>query len=232
MDGKKLRIPYPLEVAGRLHTIGNYPRADLATAQTHVQVSRDLGRGPPGVVLGPHVDLMLCWTMLTSKTTQYLGHPGDYRLTFSLPVLLKHGLYMWTIVCSLHSLTASPRLHDFSRQQVLQTPSFTFNTVDTNASKQDPLQFSAAFTMTGNEIPKSEPTTTSSLAWTTPTSQPRPRPATIHEGFSYSFGDEYTSLQSWDSSSFSFQPTPSECLSRPVSMHQDLCSPTPADRSR
>lgn len=117
------------------------------------------------------------------------------------------------------------------RQQLLKTPSFTFNTVDANASEQELPQINNTFAMNGSEIPTSEAMSTPNPAWSTPTSQPRPRPATIHEGFSYSFGDEFASLQSWDSSSFSFQQTPSDCMSRPVSMHQELCSPTPIDNS-
>ncbi|CAK7233815.1 hypothetical protein SBRCBS47491_008738 [Sporothrix bragantina] len=61
--------------------------------------------------------------------------------------------------------------------------------------------------------------------WTTPTSQGlRPRPATIHEGFSYCMGEAYDGLTSWDSSTLSIQQTPSDTVSssRPISMHQDF----------
>lgn len=64
--------------------------------------------------------------------------------------------------------------------------------------------------------------------WTMPTSQPRPRPATIHEGFSFCVPSNYQSLVSWDSSSLSYQQAPSDAISRPISMHQDDC---PTDNS-
>ncbi|RYP22937.1 hypothetical protein DL765_001395 [Monosporascus sp. GIB2] len=63
--------------------------------------------------------------------------------------------------------------------------------------------------------------------WAAPSSQGlRPRPATIHEGFSYCAGEEYGTVPSWDvCSNFSIQ-TPSDSMSRPVSMHQDFYPPT------
>jgi hypothetical protein len=73
--------------------------------------------------------------------------------------------------------------------------------------------------MSGNELPKSEGMDTpNNSAWMTPTSQTRPRPATIHEGFSYCLSDDFASLNSWGSPSLSFQQTPSDVGSRPVSM--------------
>ncbi|KAI0165780.1 hypothetical protein GGR57DRAFT_489326 [Xylariaceae sp. FL1272] len=58
--------------------------------------------------------------------------------------------------------------------------------------------------------------------WSTPTQNSRPRPATIHEGFSFCAGDEFGSMPSWDTSSVLGMNTPSDSLSRPVSMHQNF----------
>lgn len=76
--------------------------------------------------------------------------------------------------------------------------------------------------MNGNDMPiKQEGVGAPAGVWTTPTSQGmRPRPATIHEGFSYSMGDDYGTLPSWDSSPLPMQQTPSDAMSRPVSVHQ------------
>ncbi|KAM7192686.1 meiotic expression up-regulated protein 26 [Naviculisporaceae sp. PSN 640] len=59
--------------------------------------------------------------------------------------------------------------------------------------------------------------------WTTPTSQGmRPRPATIHEGFSYCMGEGFEGVPAWDPSSLQMQQTPSDTMSsRPISVHQD-----------
>lgn len=76
--------------------------------------------------------------------------------------------------------------------------------------------------MNGNDMPiKQEGVGAPAGVWTTPTSQGmRPRPATIHEGFSYSMSDDYGTLPSWDSSPLPMQQTPSDAMSRPVSVHQ------------
>lgn len=69
--------------------------------------------------------------------------------------------------------------------------------------------------------------------WTTPTSQGmRPRPATIHEGFSYCVGEEYGTLPSWESGGLTMQTTPSDTMSRPVSMHQDFYPMTTMEGGR
>lgn len=69
--------------------------------------------------------------------------------------------------------------------------------------------------------------------WTTPTSQGmRPRPATIHEGFSYCMGEGYEGLPSWDSSTMPMQQTPSDTVSRPISVHQEFYPPTTMDNGR
>lgn len=57
--------------------------------------------------------------------------------------------------------------------------------------------------------------------WRTPTSQPRPRPATIHGGFPFGISEGYTSLVPWNSSAMSIEQAPSDTMSRPISMHQD-----------
>ncbi|KAJ2897505.1 hypothetical protein MKZ38_004628 [Zalerion maritima] len=82
--------------------------------------------------------------------------------------------------------------------------------------------------MNGSEMPTKSDGLTPTGVWTTPTSQPtmKPRPATIHEGFSYCVSESYDGLPSWDSSAMSQQQTPSETMSRPVSMHQDFYPPT------
>ncbi|KAI0128724.1 hypothetical protein BJ170DRAFT_580448 [Xylariales sp. AK1849] len=87
--------------------------------------------------------------------------------------------------------------------------------------------------MNGNEMPsKTEGMSAPTGLWTTPTSQGmRPRPATIHEGFSYCVGEEYGTLPSWDPHGLHMQNTPSDTMSRPVSMHQDFYPVTTMDSS-
>lgn len=68
--------------------------------------------------------------------------------------------------------------------------------------------------------------------WTTPTSQEaRPRPATIHEGFSFCAGEEFGTIASWETPSGLTLHTPSDTMSRPVSMHQDFYPVTTMDSS-
>lgn len=92
--------------------------------------------------------------------------------------------------------------------------------------------------MAGSEMPvKTESMGTPAHGmWTTPTSSGmRPRPATIHEGFSYCIGENYNGLPAWDSSNLPLQPqqqqhTPSDTVSsRPISMHQEYYPPTTMD---
>ncbi|KAJ0166348.1 Meiotic expression up-regulated protein 26 [Colletotrichum tanaceti] len=106
------------------------------------------------------------------------------------------------------------------RQQI-QTPSFIFN--PNNKFRRDvPSHTTHIINMNGNDIPvKQEGLGAPAGIWTTPTSQGmRPQPATIHEGFSYSIGDDYGTLPSWESSPLPLQQTPSDAMSRPVSVHQ------------
>lgn len=61
--------------------------------------------------------------------------------------------------------------------------------------------------------------------WTTPTSQHmRPRPATYHEGFTFCDSELYGTIPSWDSPTALHAQTPSDTMSRPTSMHQELYS--------
>ena len=94
--------------------------------------------------------------------------------------------------------------------------------------------------MNGNDMAandmntKSDPDTSIATPhgmWTTPvTSQSmRPRPATIHEGFSYCMSEASEALTSWDSSALSMQQTPSDTMSRPISVHQDFYPLTTMD---
>jgi hypothetical protein len=118
-------------------------------------------------------------------------------------------------------------------QQQLHTPTFAFSSiaVDGNSNNSNNFQLpptsNPSSTMNGNELPNSDAMDSPNSVWMTPTSQPRPRPATIHEGFSYCFSDDFASLQSWDSPALSYQQTPSDIGSRPVSMqsmNQDFFS--------
>ena len=88
--------------------------------------------------------------------------------------------------------------------------------------------------MNGNEMPaKTEAMAAPQGVWTTPTSQGlRPRPATIHEGFSYCVGEGYEGLPSWDSSAMPVQQTPSDTMSRPISVHQDFYPATTMENSQ
>ncbi|KAH8673746.1 hypothetical protein BX600DRAFT_214585 [Xylariales sp. PMI_506] len=105
----------------------------------------------------------------------------------------------------------------------IHTPTFTFHV---NHSRRDapPPRPPPLITMNGNEMPTvSEGMSAPVGVWTTPTSQGmRPRPATIHEGFSYCVGEEYGTLPTWDFGGLAMQSTPSDTMSRPVSVHQDF----------
>ncbi|KAG7137080.1 Meiotic expression up-regulated protein 26 like [Verticillium longisporum] len=76
--------------------------------------------------------------------------------------------------------------------------------------------------MNGSELPvTSEAMSQSNGMWTTPVSHGmRPRPATIHEGFSFPVGEDFGALSPWDSSALPFQTTPNGVISRPGSVHQ------------
>lgn len=122
----------------------------------------------------------------------------------------------------------------FSRQQSVQTPPFQLNPLNSNNRfrRDSPNRPTPIVTMNDNEPVKSEAITSAGL-WTTPTSHTmRPRPATIHEGFSYCAGEEYGSLSSWDPATLPLQDTPSDHMSsRPISVHQDFYTSAPLEHS-
>ncbi|CAK7206001.1 hypothetical protein SEUCBS139899_008784 [Sporothrix eucalyptigena] len=101
------------------------------------------------------------------------------------------------------------------------TSSTTTTTTTAMAEVQPPTPIVADMSDTTDQNPPQTATTMAapSSVWTTPTSQGlRPRPATIHEGFSYCMGEAYDGLTSWTTT------TPSDTMSssRPISMHQEL----------
>ncbi|KAK3996026.1 hypothetical protein QBC44DRAFT_365997 [Cladorrhinum sp. PSN332] len=109
--------------------------------------------------------------------------------------------------------------------QQIQVPSFNFDTSESHYRRDiPPSRPSPILNMHGNGMPvKTESMAAPQGVWTTPTSQGlRPRPATIHEGFSYCMPESYHGLPAWDSSSLHLQDTPSDAVSsRPISVHQD-----------
>ncbi|KAI1406679.1 hypothetical protein F4819DRAFT_4118 [Hypoxylon fuscum] len=118
------------------------------------------------------------------------------------------------------------------RQQI-QTPAFTLNSNDKFIREAPPPHPPPLPTMNRNDMPT---TTESQVAptgvWTTPTPQEaRPRPATIHEGFSFCAGEEFGTMPSWATPSGLTIHTPSDTMSRPVSMHQDFYPVTTMDSS-
>ncbi|CAJ2510052.1 Uu.00g059520.m01.CDS01 [Anthostomella pinea] len=116
-------------------------------------------------------------------------------------------------------------------RQHIHTPAFTFNPNNKFRRDVPPPHQTPIIMMNGSEMPvKTEAPAAPTGVWTTPTSQSkRPRPATIHEGFSFCTGDEYGTLPSWDVSSTLAMQTPSDTMSRPVSMHQDFYPVTTMD---
>ncbi|CAG1996280.1 unnamed protein product [Fusarium graminearum] len=80
--------------------------------------------------------------------------------------------------------------------------------------------------MNHNEFTESKSMMGSDEMWSTPVTQSKPRPMPIYQGLSFCGAEDFSSVPSWDTSSVSFQQTPSETMSRPVSMHQDFYPPT------
>ncbi|KAK4123738.1 hypothetical protein N657DRAFT_422620 [Parathielavia appendiculata] len=72
--------------------------------------------------------------------------------------------------------------------------------------------------------PRTDSLLASHAVWTTPTSHgTRPRPATIHEGFSFCVGEGFGGVPAWDSSALQIAHyTSSAMSSRPISVHQDF----------
>ncbi|KAI4870803.1 hypothetical protein F4820DRAFT_442672 [Hypoxylon rubiginosum] len=118
------------------------------------------------------------------------------------------------------------------RQQI-QTPAFTLNSNDKFIRDVPPPRPPPLGTMNRNEMSvKVENQVAPAGVWTTPTSQEaRPRPATIHEGFSFCASDEFGTIPSWETPSGLTIHTPSDTMSRPVSMHQDYYPVTTMDSS-
>ncbi|CEI38696.1 hypothetical protein FVEN_g4754 [Fusarium venenatum] len=85
--------------------------------------------------------------------------------------------------------------------------------------------------MNHNEFTESESMMGSDEMWSTPVTQSKPRPMPIYQGLSFCGAEDFSSVPSWDTSSVSFQQTPSETMSRPVSMHQDFYPPTMGNAS-
>lgn len=123
----------------------------------------------------------------------------------------------------------------YRRRHQIQTPSFTFTSPHSKFSRDvPPPRPPPIVTMNGNEMPvKPDSLGAPQGVWTTPTSQGmRPRPATIHEGFTYCMGEGFEGLPSWDSSALSMDQTPSDTMSsRPISVHQDFYPPTTMENS-
>jgi len=82
--------------------------------------------------------------------------------------------------------------------------------------------------------PRSDSMTASHGVWAAPTSQGmRPRPATIHEGFSFCVGEGFEGVPAWDSSGMHMhQHAPADALSRPISVHQDFYPATTMESSK
>ncbi|RYO99930.1 hypothetical protein DL764_006671 [Monosporascus ibericus] len=120
-----------------------------------------------------------------------------------------------------------PNQTQLQSQQMQHSHGFVFD-MNKAARRDAPLIGTPFATMNGNEMSDGMETMEApGGGWTAPASHGlRPRPATIHEGFSYCAGEEYGTVPSWDvCSNFSIQ-TPSDSMSRPVSMHQDFYPPT------
>ncbi|KAK0722725.1 hypothetical protein B0T26DRAFT_739857 [Lasiosphaeria miniovina] len=118
----------------------------------------------------------------------------------------------------------------------MQIPSFAFNSPNNKFRREVPAPRPPPIvTMNGNKMPvKTESMATPQGVWTTSTTQSmRPRPATIHEGFSYCIGEGFEGIPAWDSSSIQQiqQQTPSDTMSRPISVHQNFYPPTSMESS-
>ena len=158
---------------------------------------------------------------------------------FALIILLFESHSSWTRIkhiCKLNqdSLPLPRKLMRITRQTQHMSPPHGF-VFDMNKSRRDmPVVGPTPNMMKGNEMPEGLEVVDAPIgAWMTPGSQGlRPRPATIHEGFSYCAGEDYTTMPSWDASSNFSMPTPSDTMSRPVSMHQEFFPPTTMEKSK
>lgn len=75
--------------------------------------------------------------------------------------------------------------------------------------------------MNDNEVPVTSDSLEQPMGmWNTPSSHGlKPRPATIHEGFTFPIGEDYGALAQWDSSALPLQQLNSDAMSRPGSVH-------------
>ncbi|KAF2970303.1 hypothetical protein GQX73_g3284 [Xylaria multiplex] len=114
--------------------------------------------------------------------------------------------------------------NEINLQQQIQAPALVFNLDEKVGIDGRPPSSNPMVTMAGIETTaKTEMSAAPTDVWTTPTSQGgRPRPATIYEGFTFCAGDEFGSMPSWETSSGLTMHTPSDTMSRPVSMHQNF----------
>ncbi|GAP89356.1 putative conserved fungal protein [Rosellinia necatrix] len=110
------------------------------------------------------------------------------------------------------------------QQQIQQAPALVFSLDDKVRIDGRPPSSTPMTTMVGMEAPtKTEMSVAPTDVWATPTSHgSRPRPATIYEGFTFCAGDEFGAVTSWETSSNLTMQTPSDTMSRPVSMHQNF----------
>ncbi|KAK4149258.1 hypothetical protein C8A00DRAFT_47093 [Chaetomidium leptoderma] len=128
--------------------------------------------------------------------------------------------------------------HSHLRHEI-QIPSFTFDEPGSKYGGDPPPSHPAhALAMNGNTTlpPRTDSMAASHAVWTAPTSQGmRPRPATIHEGFSFCVGGEFEGLPAWDASALQMHqhhhPTSDAMSSRPISVHQDFYPATTMESS-
>ncbi|KAK4147017.1 uncharacterized protein C8A04DRAFT_9403, partial [Dichotomopilus funicola] len=111
-------------------------------------------------------------------------------------------------------------------------PSFTLNEPGSKYGEDTtPLQNASVVAMNGNATlpPRSDSLVASQDAWTAvPASQGmRPRPATIHEGFSFCVGGGFDGLPAWDTQVLQQMQPPNDIMSsRPFSVHHQNFYPT------
>src|SRR5690606_30493074 len=125
------------------------------------------------------------------------------------------------------SNSGTQHLYESYRRHEIPIPSFTFNEPGSKYGGEAPSHHPGpAFAMNGNTTlpPRTDSLAASHAVWSAPTSQGmRPRPATIHEGFSFCVGEGFEGLPAWDSSTLQMQhPAHDPMTSRPLSIHQDF----------
>ncbi|KAK4242607.1 hypothetical protein C8A03DRAFT_11205 [Achaetomium macrosporum] len=127
-------------------------------------------------------------------------------------------------------------LQEYHSRHESQVPPFTFNEPSSRYGGDGPSPHpTPVLTMNSNTTipPRTDSLTASHAVWTMPTSRGmRPRPATIHEGFSFCVGEGFGGLPAWDSSSLHMPPALSDAMSsRPMSVHQDFYPATTMESS-